>query len=99
MKFIVAAKKSEHGILLVITDKEIIGKKFEQGKLQLDLASVFYKGEEKDEQEVKIMIPTARHLHLTGKNAVRLAENLWLIKKEKILIVKDIPHAEVFMGE
>ena len=44
MKFIVSQKNGPHGLLIVITDKDIIGKLFSEGKLQLDLTKEFFEG-------------------------------------------------------
>lgn len=82
-------------MLLVVTDADILGKKFEEGKVQLDLTKKFYQGQENSEEEVKKALKEARHLHLTGIAAVTLGINLGLINKENILYVKKIPHAEV----
>jgi len=99
MKFIVAKKNGPHGLLLVITDADIVGKKFEEGRLQLDLSKEFYQGEEKNKKEVLLLIETAQHLHLTGKEAVSLGVTAEIIEKKKILWVKNIPHAEGVAGQ
>ena len=99
MKFIVSEKIGPHGKILVVTDSEIIGKKFEEGNLQLDLTQNFYKGEEVNEEEIKKIIHRFQHVHLTGKNAVALGLNLELINNKKILYVNNIPHAEMVVGE
>ncbi len=95
MKFIVSRKNNENGMLLVVTDADILGKKFEDDKAQLDLTKKFYQGQEKNEAEVRETIKKARHFHLTGTAAVTLGIDLGLISKEKVLYVKKIPHAEV----
>lgn len=97
MRFVVSEKQTPHGLLIAITDKEILGRKFEEAKKQLDLTKEFYKGEEKDIDDVKKLFHRARHLHLTGKNVVSLAKKEGLIDEDKVLIVKNIPHAEVFV--
>ena len=95
MKFVVSEKMGPHGKLLVITDLGIIGKKFEERNLQLDLTQKFYQGEEKSEEELKKIINFIRHLHLTGKGAVAFGLNMGLVESNKILYVDNIPHAEV----
>lgn len=99
MHFIVTEKESTHGLLLVITDEDILGKKFVEGKKQLDLSAKFYLGEKKTKEEVKKLIPKSRHLHLTGKHVVALAVELDLINPKHILWVDKVPHAEVVGGE
>ncbi|MBT4935395.1 DUF424 family protein [Candidatus Woesearchaeota archaeon] len=98
MKLIVSQKSGPHGILVVITDKDILGKKFMEGKVQLDLTKEFYKGEEMDEKDVITLCEKARDLHLTGKHAVALGINQNLIDPQNILYVQKVPHAEVVMG-
>ena len=86
---------SQKDNVLIVTDSDIIGKKFEEGNKQLDLTSEFYGGEEKNKDEVKRLVPTFRHLHLTGKESVAIGIELDLIDPSRILYVSEIPHAEV----
>ena len=99
MEFIVAEKNSTHGLLLVITDEDIVGRKFEEGKRQLDMTAKFYLGEKKTKEEVKKLIPKARHLHLTGKHIIAVAIEFDLVHVQKILWVNKVPHAQVVCGE
>ncbi len=99
MQFIVAEKNSTHGLLLVITDEDILGRKFEEGKKQLDLTAKFYRGEQKNKEDVKKLIPKARHLHLTGKHIIAVALELDLVNSKNILWINGVPHAEVVGGE
>lgn len=96
--FIVAEKESTQGLLLIITDEDILGKKFEKGKKQLDLAAKFYRGEKKNKEEVKKLIPKARHLHLTGKHIVAMAIEMNVVNPKYILWIKNVPHAQVACG-
>ena len=93
-KFIVSVKRSEHGSLVVVTDAEIVGKKFEEEKLQLDLSKKFYDGEEKDSDQAEKDLLYARHVHFTGEHSVNLGVQLGLIDKKKILVINKIPHAQ-----
>ena len=93
--FIVSEKKTPHGMLLVITDAEIIGKIFDQGKLQLDLTKEFYKGEEKDNVEIEKLLVKARYVHFTGHRAVQLGLDKKLVDQKKVLLIAGVPHAEV----
>ncbi|MBU0457275.1 MAG: DUF424 family protein [Nanoarchaeota archaeon] len=94
MNFIVAQRDSENGLLLIVTDSEIIGKFFEEEKVQLDLSKKFYEGEEKSKEDVKKLIAKAKHIHLTGKEAVAIGVELDIIDSDRILFVKGVPHAE-----
>ncbi|MBT6774812.1 DUF424 family protein [Candidatus Woesearchaeota archaeon] len=92
---IVNTKKTPEGLILIVTDSNIINQKFEEGKKQLDLTSKFYQGEEKSKEEIKELINDAHILHLTGKEAVAFGKELNLV--ENIITIKDIPHAEVLL--
>lgn len=94
MKFIVSRKNNENGMLLVVTDAGILGKKFEEDKVQLDLTKNFYQGEEKNKEDVKKLARCARYLHLTGKGAVAIGVEMEAVDPKKILYVKKVPHAE-----
>ncbi len=94
---IVAQKNGPHGILLVVTDSDIIGKKFEEGRIQLDLMQDFYKGEEMSKDDVKELLKKSRHAHFTGKESVAIGFELELIHSERVLYVEGIPHAEVVL--
>ncbi|MEK6904836.1 MAG: DUF424 family protein [Nanoarchaeota archaeon] len=95
MEYIVSKKQSQFGLLVVVTDSDIVGKKFEEGRLQLDLTKKFYQGEKKNKEEVKQIMITARHLHLTGKNTVAIGIEMDLVDPKKIIFVDKIPHAEI----
>lgn len=93
--FVVKIHKGPTGEVLVVSDQGIIGKRFEEGKLQLDLTKSFYQGEEKEEEEVKRLAKGAYILHLTGKKTVELFVSLGLVDEKKILRVAGVPHGEV----
>lgn len=95
MTFIVSEKSAPNGMILVITDKEILGKVFEEGKKVLDLRAKFYLGEEKSVDEVLALAENAYIFHLTGIKAVGLGLKEKWIEKGKVLVVKGIQHAEV----
>ncbi|MDP3990146.1 MAG: DUF424 family protein [archaeon] len=97
MALIFKEHQSQHGPLYVVTDKDLLGKVFEEGKLQLDLTKKFFDGEEATKEELKKKLKYARHVHLTGKEAVALGVEMDLVDPEKILFIKNVPHAEVII--
>ena len=95
MAFIVSQKESEQGVIVVVTDSELLGKEFSKGKAFLDLKSPFYQGDEMEKDKVKLLFNEAKHVHLTGKESVALGVELDLVDSDKVLWVEGIPHAEV----
>jgi uncharacterized protein len=97
MTLIISRKQGPNGLLLVVTDKEILGKTFSEEKVQLDLTKEFYIGEEISKKDLKIMLPQARDIHFTGPESVAVGVEVDLIDPKNILWVEGIPHAEVVM--
>mgnify|MGYP001560218328 CR=1 FL=1 len=95
MDYVVAKKQSQFGLLIVVTDADIIGKKFEEERLQLDLTKKFYQGEVKSKEEVKKIMVAARHIHLTGKGAIAIGVEMDLVDPKKIIFIDKVPHAEI----
>ncbi len=97
MAFIVNTKQSPHGLLIIVTDKELLGKQFKEGKLQLNLSAPFYQGEEMETSEVEKMIFGGYILHLTGKEIISLALKWRLVEPDRVLVIQKIPHAQVIL--
>ncbi len=83
---------------MAICDQKLIGKKFEEKSLQLDLTSDFYNGEEKSEKEIKKIIYDAYIVNMVGENSVALGLNLGIILKENIIYTKKVPHAQAILN-
>ena len=83
--------------IVAVCDSDIIGKKFEDGKIQLDLCSDFYKGIEKQEKELDEIIKTAYILNVVGASSIGWAIKKGLISDNGIIKVEGIPHAQIVM--
>ncbi|MBI2110182.1 DUF424 family protein [Candidatus Woesearchaeota archaeon] len=89
--------RKQGSTVVAIADKELIGKRFEEGKFQLEVSEYFYKGEEKSEDEIIVLLQEANNINLVGKKAVALAVKHGMIQEENILRIKKIPHACIFL--
>jgi hypothetical protein len=94
---IVKTHTSKEGILLAVCDSDILGKKFEDDKLQLDLTGGFYKGEEKSEDELREMLKTAYIVNLVGKNSVDFAIKEGIVSEDNVIKVQGVPHAQAVL--
>ncbi|MGC9309399.1 MAG: DUF424 family protein [Candidatus Nanoarchaeia archaeon] len=85
--------------VIAICDSDLIGKKFEDGKKQIDLTGNFFKGEEKNEEEVKDIMRAGSEedacFNIVGKQACQLAKEEGIIKEEGI---KQISNVDVALG-
>ncbi len=83
--------------VVAICDKELIGKKFEQDKFQLDIKENFYKGEEKSPEEVKEIMGSMRTedatFNIVGKKAIQIAIEAGIITQESVGKIANIPFA------
>lgn len=86
--------KKMNKTVVAVCDTDLLGKKFEEGDLQLDLTSDFYKGEEMDEKEAGDLIRNADAVNLVGEESVKLGLNEGIIDEEHIIKIANIPHAQ-----
>ena len=86
---------------VAICDKELLGKKFEQDKLQLDIKENFYKGEEKSEQEtfqiIQNMSAEDATFNIVGQKSIALAIKAGIISEQGVKKIQDVPFALVLM--
>ena len=81
-------------IIISICDSDLIGKKFEEGKRQLNVSERFYKGEIKTEYEITEILKNAPNINILGKQSIALDLKLNIIVKENIIKIQGIPHAQ-----
>ena len=83
--------------VVAICDSELLGKKFEQGKLQLNVNEFFYNGKEYDENKALKVLSNAKQddacFNFVGQNSINLGIKLGIIDKNCILRIQGIPHA------
>jgi hypothetical protein len=87
--------------VVAICDKELLGKKFEEGNYQLDVKENFFSGKECSEKEVieiiKKMLEEDATFNIIGKESIELALKTDIIEKEGIKEIQGIPFALVLL--
>lgn len=96
-KIVKVNKVSDRRLILAICDSDLVGKKFDDGKLQLDLTGEFYQGEEMDDEKIMCLLPKTYILNLVGKESVDFGVKHELVENKNIKKVKNIPHAQVML--
>ncbi len=89
---IVKIHDRKEGAIVCVVDKDLLGMKFEEGNLQLDLNSNFYKGEEKLPEEVGDLMRNAHGINLVGEKAIKLAIEEGIIQEEIVKRIAGIPY-------
>ena len=87
--------------VVAICDSELLGKRFEQGKFQLDVKESFFKGDKTDEEKVieimKDMEKEDSTFNIIGKKSVNAAIKAGIITKEGIGKIQGIPFALILI--
>ncbi|MBI2128660.1 DUF424 family protein [Candidatus Woesearchaeota archaeon] len=91
-------KAKDGRLILSLCDSGLIGHVFEEGDLQLDLASDFYKGEELDESKICILIRKANTLIFIGNDAVKFGLDHNLVLEKNVRRICNVPYAETIIA-
>ncbi len=94
---IVKVHESEKGTIVAVCDSDLIGKKFEEDDLQLDLTSNFYKGEEKSDEEIGDLLRNAYCINVVGKKSVELAIKEGVIDESAVRKIAKIPYSQGYL--
>ncbi len=81
-------------MLVVVCDSELLGKKFNQGKLKLEVKESFYRGTEASVEECLTALREATIANLVG-SIVRHAVKVGIIERSNVLKIQNVPHAQL----
>jgi hypothetical protein len=87
--------KKGNDLLIGACDEKLLGKKFEDGKFQIDVKKEFYDGERIEPNALKKLLIDATIANLVGEETIRCAIELGLIDLDCIIKIKGIPHAQM----
>jgi len=96
---IVKEHKSKSGLIVALCDEKIMGEKFLENGLVLDLSSDFYKGKKSSEKEAEERCKRAYIINAVGKESVQIIRKLGLIGEKNIIKIKGIPFAQCLIVE
>tara|TARA_Y100000310_G_scaffold330362_1_gene401859 strand:- start:2101 stop:2397 length:297 start_codon:yes stop_codon:yes gene_type:complete len=87
--------------VVAVCDADLLGKKFEEGKFQLDVKENFFKGEKTSEEKaieiMKHMSEDDATFNIIGEKSVKTALKAGVISEEGIRRIKNIPFALVLI--
>lgn len=94
MNFYIKIHKSYRSVV-AISDEDIIGKRFEEGKRQLHLRENFYQGELVSEEEairqIRKQAISDASFNIVGEKSIKLAIKAGLIKESNVDKIGGIP--------
>jgi len=93
----ISIKKYKQGedLLIGACDEKLIGKKFEEGKFQIDVKKEFYDGERASSDVLIKLLEVATIANLVGEETVKSAIESGFIDPDSVLKIKGIPHAQM----
>ncbi len=83
-----------HQGVLAACDEDLVGKKFEDGELILDIKESFYRGEIVSGKELSEMLADYSNINLVGEQTIKIAKGIKLI--DKVGRIKGVPYAMIF---
>ncbi|RMD66410.1 DUF424 family protein [Candidatus Pacearchaeota archaeon] len=87
--------------VVAICDAELVGKYFDEGKMQLEVKENFFVGERKSEDEVKRVMLVEKGkdstFNIVGERAVKLALEAGIITEDNVGRVAGVPFALVLL--
>jgi hypothetical protein len=83
------AKKNNE--VLAACDENLLGKRFEEGELVLDVKESFYKGELVEEEAFSGLLKAARNINLVGEHTIGVAKKMNLV--DKVGRIENVPYA------
>ena len=76
-------------------DRQLLGKTFRQGRLQLEVMPSFYQGVLSTIEEILQALESASIGNLVGESVVAAAVERGLVDPDSIITIDGVPHAQI----
>jgi len=87
--------------VVAICDSDLLGKKFQEGKFQLDIKESFFGGEERTEEEaikiIKQKFQEDSTFNIVGKDSINAALKTGIISEKDIGKIQGVPFALILI--
>ena len=87
--------KRGNDLLIGACDEDLLGKKFEDEKFQIDVSKDFYGGKKISPEALKKYLEDATIANLVGKETIKCAIEAGIVDPECIIEINGIPHAQM----
>lgn len=87
--------KRGNDLLIGACDENLLGKKFEDGKFQIDVNKAFYGGQKIKPEGLAKYLKEATIANLVGPKTIKCAIDIGLIDPDCVIKIKGIPHAQM----
>jgi hypothetical protein len=86
--------RTQGEVLVIVCDPELLGKKFRQGELRLEVKESFYRGAEASVGECMAALREATIANLVG-SIVGHAIEAGIIERANVIRIQNVPHAQL----
>ena len=87
--------KQGSDLLIGACDEKLIGKKFKEGKFQIEVSREFYDGKRIDKETLKRYLEQATIANLVGELTVECAIEIGAVDPDCVIKIKGVPHAQM----
>jgi hypothetical protein len=87
--------KRGNDLLIGACDEKLLGKKFEEGKFQIDVSIDFYGGEKISPEALKKYLEDATIANLVGEETIKCAIEAGLVDPDCVIRINGVPHAQM----
>jgi hypothetical protein len=89
--------KSGKELLVAVCDCDILGKRFEEGALHIDVCEEFFGREKTEPDEIKRALRSATIANFVGIHSVDFAISLGYVDRENVLMIDGVPCAQMVL--
>ena len=86
--------RREGETLVAACDREVLGKTFSDGRLEIEVKKDFYCGEIRDVKELPAALSEATMANLAGNKVVDYAVSKGFVDEKKVLVIGGLKHAQ-----
>ncbi len=87
--------KRGNDVLIGACDLQLLGKKFKDGKFQIEVRKEFYGGETIHPEIFKKYLADATIANLVGEKTIKCAIEMGLIDPDCVIKINGVPHAQM----
>ena len=95
MTFRLNSYQTDQGLMVAVADPDLLGRKFEEDGVRIEVDEEFYDGEEACREKVSAKLDTAAIANLVGEEAVELGIETGTVDPDNVLNVDGVPHAQM----
>jgi hypothetical protein len=82
-------------VLVAVSDAELVGREFREGKMRLAVTEAFYGDEGADATEVLRQLGVCTIANLVGAGIITLAIQHGFVDPDNVLDIEGVPHAQM----